>query len=69
MQNAEGLVRDPIIRSGETDIAIIPISGYTVVESEVRFFMYITVKQAAATWGISDRRVRKLCEEGRISAD
>lgn len=29
--------------------------------------MYITVKQAAATWGISDRRVRKLCEEGRIS--
>ncbi|MCM1175002.1 MAG: Fic family protein [Blautia sp.] len=29
--------------------------------------MYITVKQAAEKWGISDRRVRILCSEGRIS--
>lgn len=27
---------------------------------------YITVKQASERWGISDRRVRILCEEGRI---
>ncbi|KGP76837.1 cell division protein Fic [Desulfosporosinus sp. Tol-M] len=27
---------------------------------------YITVKQASERWGISDRRVRVLCEEGRI---
>lgn len=28
--------------------------------------MYITVKQAAEKWGISDRRVRILCAEGKI---
>ena len=28
--------------------------------------MYITVKQAAEKWGISDRRVRILCFEGKI---
>ena len=28
--------------------------------------MYITVKQAAEKWGISDRRVRILCSEGKI---
>ena len=28
--------------------------------------MYITVKQAAEKWGISDRRVRVLCSEGKI---
>ncbi|GFH40326.1 Fic family protein [Lactococcus insecticola] len=28
--------------------------------------MYITVKQAAEKWGISDRRVRLLCAEGKI---
>nr|WP_076388099.1 Fic family protein [Vaginimicrobium propionicum] len=28
--------------------------------------MFITVKQAAATWGISDRRCRMLCAEGKI---
>lgn len=27
---------------------------------------YITVRQAAENWGISERRVQKLCEEGRI---
>ena len=26
--------------------------------------MYITVKEAAEKWGISDRRVRILCSEG-----
>lgn len=29
--------------------------------------MYMTVKQAAEEWGISDRRVRILCSEGKIS--
>lgn len=29
--------------------------------------MYITVKEASKKWGISDRRVRKLCSEGKIS--
>jgi excisionase family DNA binding protein len=29
--------------------------------------MYITVKQAAEKWGISGRRVRALCSEGKIS--
>jgi len=28
--------------------------------------MYITVKQAAEKWGISDRRVGILCAEGKI---
>ena len=29
--------------------------------------MYMTVKQAAEKWGISDKRVRVLCAEGKIS--
>lgn len=29
--------------------------------------MYVTVKQASEKWGISDRRVRTLCSEGKIS--
>lgn len=28
--------------------------------------MYMTVKQAAEKWGISDRRIRVLCSEGKI---
>ncbi|TVX23369.1 helix-turn-helix domain-containing protein, partial [Streptococcus pneumoniae] len=28
--------------------------------------MYITAKEAAKKWGISDRRVRILCSEGKI---
>lgn len=28
---------------------------------------YMSVRQAAALWGISDRRVRTLCKEGRIA--
>ena len=28
--------------------------------------MYITVKQAAEKWSISDRRIRVLCAEGKI---
>ncbi len=28
-------------------------------------FMYMTVKQASEKWGISDRRVRILCAEGK----
>lgn len=29
-------------------------------------FDYITAKDAAEKWGISERRVQKLCEENRI---
>ena len=29
--------------------------------------MYMTIKQAAEKWGISDRRVRILCAEGKVS--
>lgn len=29
--------------------------------------MYITTKQAAAKWGISERRIRALCSEGKIN--
>lgn len=29
--------------------------------------MYMTVKQAAEKWGISDRRVRILCAQGKVS--
>ncbi len=27
---------------------------------------YITPKEASQKWGISERRIQKLCEEGRI---
>ena len=33
---------------------------------KVRYLRYITVKQAAKLWEISDRRVRVLCSEGKI---
>lgn len=29
-------------------------------------FDYISVKQAAQKWGITERRIQKLCEEKRI---
>lgn len=29
--------------------------------------MYITVKQAAEKWGISERRIRALCADGKIT--
>ena len=29
--------------------------------------MFMTVKQAAEKWGISDRRIRVLCSEGKIA--
>ena len=28
--------------------------------------MFMTVKQASEKWGISDRRIRVLCSEGKI---
>lgn len=27
---------------------------------------YITPKEASLKWGISERRIQKLCEEGRV---
>ena len=29
-------------------------------------FEYMSVKEAAEKWGISERRIQKLCEENRI---
>ena len=43
-----------------------PKIGYTIEGKRGAIFMYITVKQAAEKWGISDRRVRILCSEGKI---
>lgn len=40
-------------------------NGRIFLVLEVRI-MYMTVKQASERWGISDRRVRVLCSEGRI---
>jgi len=31
-----------------------------------RMFDYISVREAASKWGISERRIQKLCEEGRV---
>jgi len=28
---------------------------------------YITPKEASLKWGISERRIQKLCEEGRLT--
>jgi excisionase family DNA binding protein len=30
------------------------------------FMDYISIKEAAKKWGISERRIQKLCEENRI---
>lgn len=39
---------------------------YAVLESKVISMDFISVKQAAEQWGLSDRRVRVLCEQGKI---
>lgn len=58
-----------MFRYFEILVAIIPIRGYTnfinakvVIPTEYR-----SVSQIAVQWGISDRRVRVLCQEGKIS--
>lgn len=28
---------------------------------------FISIKEASAKWGISERRIQKLCEQGRIT--
>lgn len=33
---------------------------------EVRYMDYMTAKEAAQKWGISERRVQVLCKQGRI---
>lgn len=40
--------------------------GYTIGESVVNQMEYLSVKQAADQWDLSDRRVRLLCEQGKI---
>ena len=45
---------------------IIPIKRYNRRSDWRWWLIYITVKEAAEKWGISDRRVRVLCSEGKI---
>ena len=45
-------------------VDIVPIKWYTLSKEVI--FMFMTVKQAAEKWGISDRRVRVLCAEEKI---
>ncbi len=47
-------------------IYIIPKVWYCISIRKVRYLRYMTAKQAANLWEISDRRVRTLCSEGRI---
>ncbi len=39
---------------------------YAVETTEASMLDFISVKEAAEKWGISERRVQKLCEEERI---
>lgn len=48
------------------NIDIIPNTRYTILEREVYDILYMTVREASEKWGISDRRVRVLCSEGKI---
>lgn len=50
------------------NVDIIPNRGILdkTRESEAATMGYMTVQQAACQWGISDRRVRILCSEGKI---
>ena len=45
---------------------IIPIKRYNRRSDWRWWLIYITVKEAAEKWGISDRRIRVLCSEGKI---
>lgn len=47
------------------NVDIIPINWYNKIRLE-ESDMFMTVKQAADKWGISDRRIRMLCSEGKI---
>lgn len=46
-------------------VAIVPMMWYTDIRLE-GFSMFMSVKQAAEKWSISDRRIRVLCSEGKI---
>ena len=39
---------------------------YLTLPKEVDIMNYISVKAASEKWGISERRIQKLCEENRI---
>lgn len=58
--------RNDIDKNKANALDIIPTIGYTMEESVVRQMEYMSVKQAADLWGISDRRVRLLCEQGKV---
>lgn len=46
-------------------IVIVPFMWHNS-NGQVKNWMFMTVKQAAEKWGISDRRIRTLCAEGKI---
>ncbi len=46
------------------NVDIIPVTVYNIYE--VILMKYINTKKASEKWGISDRRIRVLCNEGRI---
>lgn len=51
----------------KTKIAIIPIMRYTFSSRRRYFIMeYRSVSETAKQWNISDRRVRVLCQQGKI---
>jgi len=47
-------------------VDIIPILAYNTFENRGVVVEYISAQQAAEQWDLSDRRVRLLCEQGKI---
>jgi len=41
--------------------------GYNLLKQQKRRCFYMTIKEAAAVWGITERRVNELCKAGRIT--
>lgn len=40
---------------------------YIILAKEIEYMDYISVKATSEKWGISERRIQKLCEENRIN--
>ena len=55
-------------RNNPLMLDIVPMNEYNmcIVSVEVLAMEFLTTKQASELWGISQRRVAILCEEGRI---
>jgi excisionase family DNA binding protein len=55
-----------ILKIGLMDLTLFAYP-YIIIENHRRWIMdRMSVKDAAEKWGISERRIQKLCEEGRI---